>query len=263
MAGESGVRGGMPGDEPAEPAESLAHEALSRPVRGGNAFEETLARLLQLIRLGIVAPGEALAPERELAARFEVSRDTVREAIRSLAETGYLESRRGRYGGTFVRDPLPTGPGPRADGGPSESVSSLTADELDDILTLRAVLEVGAARAAASRALTAAERESLNARLVEVRTADAADYRRLDSRLHLTIAELSGSPRLVSLVADNRMAVNHLLDRIPLLPPNIAHSDEQHEQIVWAVLVGDADRAAAAMAEHLAGSQSLLRAFLS
>ena len=36
--------------------ESLAHEALSRPVRGGNAFEETLARLLQLIRLGIVAP---------------------------------------------------------------------------------------------------------------------------------------------------------------------------------------------------------------
>ncbi len=264
MSGNAATTG-MPSGGIPEPAESLAHEALSRPVRGGNAFEETLARLLQLIRLGIVAPGEALAPERELAARFEVSRDTVREAIRSLADAGYLESRRGRYGGTFVRDPLPTGPGPgpRADGGPSESVSSLTADELDDILTLRAVLEVGAARAAASRALTAAERESLNARLVEVRTADAADYRRLDSRLHLTIAELSGSPRLVSLVADNRMAVNRLLDRIPLLPPNIAHSDEQHEQIVWAVLVGDADRAAAAMAEHLAGSQSLLRAFLS
>jgi DNA-binding FadR family transcriptional regulator len=255
MAGDAIPLAGMPSGPFAEPAESLAHEALSRPVRGGNAFEETLARLLQLIRLGIVAPGEALAPERELAARFEVSRDTVREAIRSLSDAGYLESRRGRYGGTFVCDPLPEGP--------AEPAPMIGEAGLDDILTLRAVLEVGAARAAASRALSAAERESLNARLVELRAAAAADYRRLDSRLHLTIAELSGSPSLVSLIAENRMAVNLLLDRIPLLAPNIAHSDEQHEQIVWAVLVGDADRAAALMAEHLAGSQSLLRAFLS
>jgi len=263
MAGDANRSVGMPSGPVTEPAESLAQEALSRPVRGGNAFEETLARLLQLIRLGIVAPGEALPPERELAARFEVSRDTVREAIRSLADAGYLESRRGRYGGTFVCDPLPTGPAGPAEVGAGAVGPPLTADELDDILTLRAVLEVGAARAAASRALTAAERESLNARLVELRSADPGDYRRLDSRLHLTIAELSGSPSLVSLVAENRMAVNRLLDRIPLLAPNIAHSDEQHEQIVWAVLVGDADRAASAMAEHLAGSQSLLRAFLS
>jgi DNA-binding FadR family transcriptional regulator len=237
-----------------EPGESLAHEALSRPVRGANAFEETLARLLQLVRLGLVGPGEALAPERELAARFEVSRDTVREAIRSLSDAGYLESRRGRYGGTFVCDPLPI---PGGDPAPE-----ITAAELDDILTLRSVLEVGAARAAAGRTLTAVERESLHARVRELAAADPADYRRLDSRLHLTIAELSGSPSLVSLIAENRMSVNRLLDRIPLLAPNIVHSDEQHEQIVWAVLVGDADRAATCMAEHLDGSQSLLRAFL-
>lgn len=259
MTGDGGQAVGMPAVEPvvvvAIPPESLAQEALSRPVRGGNAFEETLARLLQLIRLGIVAPGEALAPERELAARFEVSRDTVREAIRSLADAGYLESRRGRYGGTFVCDPLPTGT--------AEPAPVISVAELDDVLTLRAVLEVGAARAAASRALTAAEREALNARLVELRAADPRDYRRLDSRLHLTIAELSGSPSLVSLVAENRMSVNRLLDRIPLLAPNIAHSDQQHEQIVWAVLIGDAEGAARAMAEHLEGSQSLLRAFLS
>lgn len=235
-------------------AESMAHEALSRPVRGGNAFEETLARLLQLIRLGIVGPGEALAPERELATRFEVSRDTVREAIRSLADAGYLESRRGRYGGTFVRDPLPTAG--------DEPDPEVTVAELDDLLTLRAVLEVGAARAAAGRTLSAPERESLHVRLRELAAADPADYRRLDSRLHLTIAELSGSPSLVSLVAENRMNVNRLLDRIPLLAPNIAHSNEQHEVIVFSVLVGDADQAAQAMAEHLEGSQSLLRAFL-
>lgn len=240
--------------DPAPPPEGLALEAFSRPVRGGNAFEETLARLLQLIRLGVVPPGEALAPERELAARLEVSRDTVREAIRALAEAGYVESRRGRYGGTFVREPLP-----HPEEGPGERVS---ADEVRDALLVRDVLEVGAARAAASTPLTAAQRDDLATRMREVAAAEGAEYRRLDSRLHLTLAELAGSPTLVSLMADNRMRVNALLDRIPLLPPNIAHSNEQHERIVWAVLSGDADGAAAAMAEHLEGTASLLRGFL-
>lgn len=240
--------------DPAPPPEGLALEAFSRPVRGGNAFEETLARLLQLIRLGVVPPGEALAPERELAARLEVSRDTVREAIRALAEAGYVESRRGRYGGTFVREPLP-----HPEEGPGERVS---ADEVRDALLVRDVLEVGAARAAASTPLTAAQRDDLATRMREVAAAEGAEYRRLDSRLHLTLAELAGSPTLVSLLADNRMRVNTLLDRIPLLPPNIAHSNEQHERIVWAVLSGDADGAAAAMAEHLEGTASLLRGFL-
>lgn len=240
--------------DPAPPPEGLALEAFSRPVRGGNAFEETLARLLQLIRLGVVPPGEALAPERELAARLEVSRDTVREAIKALAEAGYVESRRGRYGGTFVREPLP-----HPEEGPGERVS---ADEVRDALLVRDVLEVGAARAAASTPMTAAQRDDLATRMREVAAAEGGEYRRLDSRLHLTLAELAGSPTLVSLLADNRMRVNALLDRIPLLPPNIAHSNEQHERIVWAVLSGDADGAAAAMAEHLEGTASLLRGFL-
>lgn len=51
-------------------------DALLRPVRLGNAFEDTVGRLLETIRLGVLAPGESLPPERELAARLGVSRDT-------------------------------------------------------------------------------------------------------------------------------------------------------------------------------------------
>ena len=91
----------------ADPDVPLAGEALLRPVRPGNAFEDTVGRLLQTIRLGVLEPGESLPPERELAARLGVSRDTVREAIKSLSEAGYLVSRRGRYGGTFLAEPLP------------------------------------------------------------------------------------------------------------------------------------------------------------
>ena len=232
--------------------DSLAESAVLRPLRSGNAFEETVERLLQTVRLGIVAPGEALPAERDLAARFEVSRDTLREAIRSLADAGYLVSRRGRYGGTFVVDALP----PAADTAPP------TAAELDDALGLREVLEVGAARAAAARDLTAGERALLFARLREASAASMFDHRRLDSRLHLTIGELSGLPSLVPLLAENRMRVNSYLDGIPFLTPNLDHSNHQHEAVVASILTGDADAAAATMTEHLRGTAALLRGFL-
>jgi DNA-binding FadR family transcriptional regulator len=236
-----------------ESYQSVISDALFRPVRSGNAFEDTVARLLQTVRLGIVAPGEALPAERELAARFSVSRDTVREAIGELAGAGYLVSKRGRYGGTFVTDPLPAAVGTS---GPLET------SDIEDVLGLREILEVGAARAAAGRALSASERDILWTRSREAAVCAEPDYRRLDSRLHLTIGELVGVPSLVSLLADNRTRVNELLDRIPLLATNIAHSNQQHEAIVVAILTGDPDAAAAAMIEHLDGSAALLRAFL-
>lgn len=238
---------------PDESYQSVISDALFRPVRSGNAFEDTVARLLQTVRLGIVAPGEALPAERELAARFSVSRDTVREAIRELADAGYLVSKRGRYGGTFVTDPLPVAVG---------TPEPLDPADIEDVLGLREILELGAARAAAARTLSAAERDLLWTRLRETAGCAESDYRRLDSRLHLTVGELVGVPSLVSLLADNRTRVNELLDRIPLLSTNIAHSNQQHESIVVAILTGDSDAAAAAMSEHLDGSAALLRAFL-
>ncbi|MBD3946807.1 FadR/GntR family transcriptional regulator [Nocardioides ganghwensis] len=237
----------------------LAEETFFRPVRPGNAFEDTVQRLLQTIRLGVVAPGESLPSERDLAVRLGVSRDTVREALRSLGEAGYVVARRGRYGGTFVADELPH-PEPHDSPGPDSAGPDDT--DLEEVLALREVLEVGAARLAASRTLSAPERDLVWRALDEVTGADPADYRRLDSRLHLVVAEITGVRSLVTLVADNRMRVNRFLDGIPLLERNIAHSDEQHRTLVTAILAGQPDAAAAAAEEHLAGSAALLRGFL-
>ena len=138
--------------EPGSPERTDASDALLRPVRPLNAFEDTVSRLLQTIRLGLLQPGESLPPERDLAARLGVSRDTLREAIKSLAEAGYLVSRRGRYGGTFLADELPA---------PSGDAVRLTRADIDDTVRLREILEVGAARMAAGRTLTATERQAL------------------------------------------------------------------------------------------------------
>ncbi|GAB2684034.1 FadR/GntR family transcriptional regulator [Kribbella swartbergensis] len=235
-----------------------ADDAVFRPVRTGNPFEETVERLLQAIKLGVVAPGDRLPSERDLAARLNVSRVTLREAIHALTEAGYVESRRGRYGGTFVNEQLPK---PRRT--PAKRLVRELSDGLDDALVLRAALETGAAEAAAARSLSEAEQEHLRRCLAETSTAKLSDYRRFDSRLHLAIAEVTGSPSLTSATADARMRLNELLDAIPLLERNILHSNEQHEAIVEAILAGDPEAARRAMQEHLSGTAALLRAFLS
>jgi DNA-binding FadR family transcriptional regulator len=234
-----------------------ADEAVFRPVRAGNPFEETVERLLQAIKLGVVVPGDRLPPERELATRLNVSRVTLREAIHALTEAGYVESRRGRYGGTFVNEQLPK---PRRT--TAKRLARDLADGLDDALTLRFVLETGAAEAAAARELSDAERDHLDRCLADTSAARLADYRRLDSRLHLAIAEVTGSPSLTSAMADVRMRLNELLDAIPLLERNIQHSNEQHKAIVDAITRRTPETARRAMQEHLAGTEALLRAFL-
>ncbi|MDQ0574895.1 FadR/GntR family transcriptional regulator [Agromyces albus] len=258
----AGVPEPAPPTAPTAPPEVVADVLrpglLLTPARPANAFEETVQRLLQSIRLGLIGPGEQLPPERELAGMLEVSRDTLREAIASLGEAGWIVSRRGRYGGTFVSDELPStsSSAPGAGGDPATR-----AIRLEDTLALRAVIEVGAARRAAESELAATDRERLWQAYEECRVATSAQYRMADSRLHLLIAEVLGAPSVIPLVADVRMRVNELLDGIPLLAPNIAHSDEQHRAIVGAILRGSPDEAASAMAEHLEGTEALLRGF--
>ncbi|MFG2003807.1 FadR/GntR family transcriptional regulator [Spirillospora sp. NPDC048911] len=231
--------------------------AVFRPVRAGNAFEETVERLLQVIKLGVVGHGERLPPERELAPRLGVSRVTLREAIRALQQEGYVESRRGRAGGTFV---LYRPPRPRR--GDLARVAAGRGEQLTDALTYRMAVETGAAQHLASTGLEPAQAARLRAALAAVNTANAADYRRLDTLFHLTIAELTGSELLSAACTDARMRVTDLLNAIPVLQRNIEHAAVQHAAIVDAVLAGDPEAARRAVAEHLEGTAALLRGFL-
>jgi len=232
-----------------------------RPVRQGNAFEETVERLLTVIKLGMVAPGERVPAERELAAQLGISRLTLREAIRELHEAGYVCSRRGRLGGTFV-----TYTWPAPDTGELRRLAIRDGDKLTDALTFRLAVETGAAEALASLCGAAGDGDgtqaSLLARLAEVNAAGPQEYRRLDTLFHLSIAELTGSSLLAAACADARMRLNDFLNAIPVLQRNIDHTAGQHAAIVEAIIEGDAQAARTAVAEHLQGTAALLRGFL-
>ncbi|MCL7428703.1 FadR/GntR family transcriptional regulator [Streptomyces sp. YS415] len=226
-----------------------------RPVRAGNGFEEALEQILQVVRLGLVPAGGRLPAERELAERLGISRVTLREVLKVLQDQGLVESRRGRYGGTFVL--------PRADaGGEDELRRRIAAVDIEDVLRFREVLEVGAAGLCAAHGLSGERRERLRAALARTQDAPLGDYRRRDTLLHLTLAELCGSPTLTAQYAAVRATVNELLDCIPILVRNLEHSQRQHAALVEAVLDEDADAAREIMREHCSGTAALLRGFL-
>ncbi|MER6435091.1 FCD domain-containing protein [Streptomyces sp. NPDC001185] len=226
-----------------------------RPVRAGNGFEEALEQILQVVRLGLVPGGERLPAERELAERLGISRVTLREVLKVLQDQGLVESRRGRYGGTFVRS-RDTAPGQ------DELRRRIAGVDIEDVLRFREVLEVGAAGLCAAHGLDADRADRLREALARTQDAPLADYRRVDTMLHLTLAELAGSPSLTAQYAAVRASVNDLLDCIPLLVRNLEHSQRQHAALVGAVLDGDADGAREMMREHCAGTAALLRGFL-
>jgi DNA-binding FadR family transcriptional regulator len=229
---------------------SALTDVIFRRVRSGNAFEETVERLLDGIKLGI---HDRLPAERELATRLGVSRVTVRDALRELSAAGYVETRRGRSGGTFViRRPAP----------PASVDAAALAATLADTLPFRRAVEVGAAEAAARATLSRERRESLSSAPAAVAAAGLDEYRQADSRLHLAIADASGSASLAASVVDARVRMVDLLDAIPMLEVNLTHSNDQHARIVTAILAGDPARARQAMDEHVEGSAALLRGFL-
>lgn len=233
-------------------------DAVLRPLREANAFESTVERLAAAIRLGVFADGDQLPPERDLAVQLGVSRLNLREAIAALRAAGMVETRRGRGGGTVVTY-RGTPVGEVAD----QAALRTRGPQLRDALDFRRVVEPGAAFLAASRELSADQRSWLVSSERAVREAGgAAAHRIADSRLHLAVATVSGSPMLIDAVTRAQAALHEMLINIPVLRRNIEHSFDQHSAIISSVLAGDGPAARAAMEEHCDATSALLRGLL-
>ena len=232
-------------------------ETVLRAVRGHHAFEGCVEQLGTAIRLGVYPRGTSLPPERELAERMGVSRATLREAIAALRAADFVQTTRGRGGGTVVsyRPKKPSARGARALGPRS--------DALRDMLVFRRVVEPGACHIAAGRELAASQRDLLVAAHDDVAGAtDPAEHRQADSRFHLAIAAVTDSPLTVRAVAAVQSDLHDMLSAIPVLDVNIEHSARQHQAILTAILKGESTQARRVMESHCDDTAALLRGLL-
>ena len=74
------------------------------PIKRSRLSEQVLDRIKEALVSGLYKPGDQLPNERDLAEQLEVSRASVREALRTLGNMGFIESKVGVNGGTYVRE---------------------------------------------------------------------------------------------------------------------------------------------------------------
>jgi DNA-binding FadR family transcriptional regulator len=228
----------------------VALEAVFKPVRPPTTFEETVERLGTAIRVGLLAPGSQLPAERELAKELRISRSTLRQALTTLVQSGHLVSVRGRSGGTFVADRPPMAE--RAHG------DEPLGEEAWAVLDYRVAIETGATILAAERA----QPEDLD-RLDElVETMSEADrfedYGRSDVRFHISIAEASRSPRLITAMTEVQGDMSSLISLIAHPEEVLARSNDQHRELVRLLRKHDASRATDLIRDHIEGTEHIL-----
>jgi DNA-binding FadR family transcriptional regulator len=232
-------------------AREAALEGVFEPIRAPSTFEETVERLSTAIRVGLLQPGSQLPSERSLAHQLGISRSTLRLALTTLVQSGYLTSSRGPAGGTFVAEELPH----------PERTTRL-GEEAWAVLDYRVAIEVGAVILAAERA----ETEQLDRldRLVRKMTGSHQFeyYRRVDSRFHIGVAEAARSPGLIKAMTEVQGQMSDLISLIPHPEQVLTHANEQHAQLVELLRLGDGSRAAELMREHVRGTEHILAALI-
>jgi DNA-binding FadR family transcriptional regulator len=153
--------------------------------------ETVVRRLSDAIELGLLADGEQLPGESELAAQLGVSTVTLREALMALRQQGLVTTRRGRGGGSFVS--LPADP---AEERLKARLAGWSTEELRDLGDHWAAVSGAAARLAAQRT-EPDDLQPLRRTMEEFATAqDAAARSRVYGRFHVELAAAAQSARL-------------------------------------------------------------------
>lgn len=238
-----------------EPRRVPPLDAVFTPVRVVRPVQDAARQIGEAIRAGYFEPGARLPSERELASQMQISRPTLRDAIRHLVSAGVVVVRSGAGGGMFVEsDAVPTAlvrewPGP------------LRPDDVEGVLAARRLIEPRIAQIAAVSA-SDDERDDMQRAIDYQEAVLTGDLQGMkddiqlhftlaDSRFHMALARATGNSTLV-LVAQLLM---HRLEFVR----EIATADlsrgrlviSMHRNILAAIASGDSQQAEAAMDEHL------------
>jgi len=198
-----------------------------------------------MISEGHLKPGDRLPTEPELMKQFGVGRSTLREALKSLAIAGLIESRQGA--GTYISTTYTDYLSNRLNW-----TVMLSERELHHVIEVRYALEGQTAALAAGRA-TKEQIDNLNQILSKLdenlKSPDlAAEY---DLAFHLNIAEASNNPLLLNLISSVRDLVRSyiIFSYSDLDRPD--ESEGQHRRILEAIRTKQPEEARQAMFDHL------------
>jgi len=224
-----------------------------RPLRVEQVYEQIARRIVQDIRGGLLAPGQRLPSERELARQMEVGRSSVREAIGMLQVDGIVETRPGS--GSFVAVDAPE----RLRSEPAPEVFSHDAGPFA-VLEAREAFEPAVTRLAATRARGDPVAERLLADMEQLSDPSDPEERAIwhdaDRLFHRQIGAMTGNPVVVALcdqIAEmmDQPLWRRLRDDSIAVPGRMRVHIAEHRMIYEAVTEGDLEAAEQYSRQHI------------
>jgi GntR family transcriptional repressor for pyruvate dehydrogenase complex len=241
----------MPVTDPSTTPQAIRH--LGPPDRQ-RMRDRVVEMLIDAIRAGAYGEGDRLPSERELAAEIGVSRAIVSDAVDELQESGVLESRRGRGGGTFVvsvsKMPART-----------QRVPGERKQVMAWLLDAREAIEIAVVLLASDRARMSDLREmrKLYDQMAELLD-DSDAYAEAAMRFNMRIAEACGNPFLMEFVrqlVNEQAALRREFTDNPAPDELREKSLAAHAETLDALADGDPDRIAKAVESHMAGVRDI------
>jgi GntR family transcriptional regulator, transcriptional repressor for pyruvate dehydrogenase complex len=225
--------------------------SMNRVVTSTTLPQSVAEHLRNLIHRGELGPGDRLPPERDLAVQLGIARISLREGIKILRDSGYLEVRRGNKGGVFVTEltkPLAQW---------RRRLREQT-KEIDDIIDYRIALESYAATLAARRRTPADLSEMRRAIRDIARGGSRAAFRVADSQFHASVARAASNVRLENSIHYTRGELFSPHDLLDYAEP-VEESRLDHQAIYDAIRQRQVDLAAGRMRDHIERTRDQLR----
>lgn len=233
------------------------------PIKSKRIYEEIVLQVNRLIAEGKLKPGDRLMAERELADRFQVSRASVREAIRTLEMLGIIDIRPGE--GTFIRE-TETDEIIR----PLAMFLAVERCSALDMFEVRRVFETATASLAAERA-TQEELDQIQFTLENMKERlnlqDPEKGEEFDAAFHYAVAEAAHNTlltRLFKTVSGDFAKANSAARRQLYLDnaKNPQRIIDQHSEILAAIRARSPEAASKAMLAHLSFAEGELRKWI-
>ena len=202
--------------------------------------------IVEHVKSGQLKPGDKLPTERDMSQMFGVGRSSIREAIKGLVLSGYLESAQGK--GTFVRKDLPVN-----DLDLTHLQNSLVAEQIIELMELRIILECNAVKLAAQRARAQdIERITKALKRMQECQSDIKKFYDPDFEFHVAIAEATQNEmicEMMKLIVEKSHEYYEKFMPDRLCPPEQAISTAS--RIVDCLKIGDGQKASEYMRKHL------------
>lgn len=200
--------------------------------------------------------GDKLPSERQMMEGFEASRVTVREALKTLEQSGLVEIKRGTQGGAFVRDP-----GIKPVRNFLQDMFSMGSIKGSDLTEARLAMEPFLVKVAIIR-ISEDAKGQLGQNIIETKEClqsnNLSDARLLNLEFHRIISHACENP-VMSFMIDSIMDVmESVIPAIPIATGTIESTLHFHEEIYEAIKNHEHEKAQDIMGRHLQDVQGAL-----